>query len=236
MYLTEVVVNESDDNFDWEAYFSPGYAGDIVNRMDPIQVIAAIRKHLKEDKFRMTFVLTRLMKVLLKGSDIKSPRILELGAATGFLSRWLISQYGGSSVLVDKSSASFKAYMDMLDSIKKYITYLNVDLFHLELEERFDLVCSFGLIEHFKDKTEVLAAHKKFTAVDGRVIILVPLDSPLTRVFLEIHPELNLGYRELLTEKEFKKILTRNGLEVLKTEKSWGYSYDFIGAVCRKEG
>lgn len=233
MYLTDVFRNEGNDTFDWENYFSLYSQSEIIHHVDPIQLIAKVRKHLKENSFQLTFTLTRLMRELLKGVDIKKPRILELGAATGFLSRWFLSQYGGSAVLVDKSKASFKAYSDMKDDIKRFITYINEDLFRLKLAETFDLVCSFGLIEHFVDKRGVLAAHKKFAKADGMIVILVPLDSPLTRAFLEVHPELNLGYRELLTEKEFKKILVENGLELVKLKVSQGYCYDFVSALCR---
>jgi SAM-dependent methyltransferase len=233
MYKTEVFKNESSDNFDWETYFSTEHHGDIINRMDPVRMISRLRTHLKEDKFRLSFSLTRLMRELLKGIEIKSPKILELGAATGFLTRWLISEYGGSGVLIDKSKASFRAFNEMRDNLKKHITYQNKDFFHLELEEKFDLICSFGLIEHFVEKQTVLAVHKKFAATNANIIILIPLDSPLTRAFLEVHPELNLGYRELMSCKEFKRILTRNALQVIRMNISQGYCYDFVGAVCR---
>lgn len=233
MYLTDVFKNEGKENFDWEAFFSQSHQREIIHQVDPIRLISKLREHLKENNFQLTFVMSRLMRELLKGNKIKNPKILELGAATGFLTRWLLSQYGGAGVLVDKSKASFKAYTELKDNLKRHIKYINEDLFRLELTETFDLVCSFGLIEHFIDKKGVLAAHKKFTAVNGIIIILVPLDSPLSRAFLELHPELNLGYRELLREKELKKILTENGFEVVMTKVSQGYCYDFVGALCR---
>lgn len=233
MYLTDVFRNEGNETFDWESYFSPDSQSEIIYHVDPRQLISKVREHLKENSFKLTFTLSRLMRELLKGIDIKNPKILELGAATGFLTRWLLSQYGGSGVLVDKSKASFKAYTDLKDNLKRHITYINEDLFRLELAETFDLVCSFGLIEHFVDKRGVLAVHKKFVNADGMIVILVPLDSPLSRTFLEVHPELNLGYRELLTEKEFKKILVENGLDLVKSKVSQGYCYDFVGALCR---
>ena len=232
MYKTEIFKNESKDSFDWETYFLTEYSSGIIDQIDTLRMISRLRMHLKEDKFRFSFSLTRLMRELLKGIEIKSPKILELGAATGFLTRWLIIKYGGSGVLVDKSKASFRIYNAIQDNLKKHITYLNVDLFHLELEEKFDLICSFGLIEHFVDKQAVFAAHKKFAASNANIIILVPLDSPLTRAFLEVHPELNLGYRELLSEKELKRILTRNALHVIRMNISHGYCYDIVGALC----
>ena len=101
----------------------------------------------------------------------------------------------------------------------------------MELAERFDLVCSFGLIEHFIDKRPVLEIHRKFIAPGGVIVIIVPMDTPLTRAFFELHPELNLGYRELLKEKEFKRILTQQGMKILRTQASKGYVYDFLGAL-----
>jgi len=232
MYLTTVYKNEGVENFDWESYFRLESSSEIIDQMDQAKIISILRKHLNEDKFQLAFVMTKFLRDLLKGMEIKSPTILELGAATGFLTRWLISQYGGRGILVDKSNASYEKYMSLKDSLAKYITYLNVDIFEMELHEKFDLVCSFGLVEHFVEKHAVLSVHKKYAAVNGFIIILVPLDSPLTRVFLEIHPELNLGYRELLSEKEFKEILNQNGLRIIRTKISQGYCYDFIGALC----
>jgi cyclopropane fatty-acyl-phospholipid synthase-like methyltransferase len=233
MYVTDVFKNEGSEDFDWEAYFSPEHADKIIQQVDPLQIIANLRKHLQENKFRLTFTLSKLLRKLLAGEEVKSPNILELGAATGLLTRWLVCRYGGTGVLVDKSEASYKKYCEIKDNIKRYLTYITEDIFALELAEEFDLVCSFGLVEHFVDKRDVLAVHRKFVSSRGIIVLLVPLDSPLTRAFLEVHPELNLGYRELLTESEFKKMLTQNGLKVVRTEVSKGYCYDFVGALCR---
>lgn len=234
MYHTKITKNESRDNFDWESFFTPGHLQEIIHQMDIVQMVLHLREHLKEDKFRLTFVMNRLIRSLLRDIEPNKPHILELGAATGFLTRYLLNQYGGSGVLVDKSPASFQAFNRMHDSLKKNITYRQEDIFNLELEKTFNLVCSFGLIEHFPDKEAVLGIHKKFTADNGYMLILIPLDSPLSRTFSEIHPELNLGYRELLTEKELKDLLIANGLNVLRIQASQGYVYDFVGAVCQE--
>jgi SAM-dependent methyltransferase len=236
MYKTKIWDETDNTDFNWERFFALENTSfnEILERIDAPQMICDLRKILEENKFRMAFTLNKVMRRLLKGIEIKqNPRILELGAATGFLARYLIDRYEGSGVLVDNSHSAYKAYLSMQDNNKKYIAYMIQDLFKLDLEETFDLVCSFGLIEHFKDKQEVVAAHKKFLAPEGFIIVLVPLDTPLSRVFLEMHPELNVGYRELLTEKELSDLLTQNQLQVIRTQISSGYSYDFVGAVCR---
>jgi SAM-dependent methyltransferase len=233
MYITTVWNGEKGNDFDWDAFFSEELQGDILKKIDPKAMFAMLRKHLSENKFKMTFALSKVMRELLNALPVKqNPRILELGAATGFLSRWLIGKYGGEGVLVDNNRSSYDAFTAMNDPLKSKFTYLLEDLFTLELDEAFDIVCSFGLVEHFPCKQKVMEAHTKFVSGDGFVIILVPMDTPLTRAFLEVHPELNLGYRELMTEKELKKMLNDAGLNILKTGVSFGYSYDFAGAVC----
>lgn len=233
MIKTAIYNANKNEEFDWEAYFSTGARG-IMHQQEPQQVISRINEHLKENKFRMTLALSRVMCYLLKDLEPEKPRILELGAATGVLTRWMLTQYGGSGVLVDNSNASYEAYNAMRDDLKKDITYIKADLFKLELEKHFDLVCSFGLVEHFKEKKAVIDVHKKFVSPTGIIVIIVPLDSPLTRTFFEVHHELNLGYRELLTRREFSDSLVKQGMKVIRTKISRGYSYDFVGAVCYK--
>lgn len=236
MYITRAIKNNccEHDDFNWESYFSMAKTGEIVKQIDASQIVSNLRQHLTEDKFRMTLALSKVMRALFRGIPIAKPRVLELGAATGFLTRWLISQYGGSGVLVDRSENAYHAFLSMKDSFCKTVTYINEDIFRVEPEGTFDLVCSFGLIEHFKEKTPVIDIHKKFAAPNGYILILVPLDTLLTRIFFEVRVELNFGYRELLTQKEFKAVLVGEDLEVMEVAASQGYSYDFAGAVCRK--
>ena len=233
MYLTKRYDCENDEDFDWQLYFSRKDTTEIVEHQDLRDMLINARNLLQENKFQLVISLNKVMNNLLSRTGLNSPQILELGAATGVLARWLISQYGGNGVLVDKNESSFNAYNSLKDVNKQFITYLKQDIFTLKLEEKYDVVCSFGLIEHFKEKTEILHYHKKFLNENGIVIIGVPMDSKLTRVFFEVHPELNLGYRELLTKKDLTKILNDAHLEVIKTEVSIGYCYDFMIALCR---
>jgi 2-polyprenyl-3-methyl-5-hydroxy-6-metoxy-1,4-benzoquinol methylase len=236
MYITKVIDGNGQKPFDWETYFSQQSRDEteIVKIMDLESTVKNLRKHLREDMTLMVFTLGKMMLRLMEGFDFKKPEILELGAATGFLTKWLLGQCGGSAVLVDKSEASYRAFVSKGGYLTKAITYLIEDVFTLNLEKKFDIVCSFGLIEHFPDKTGIIEVHKKFVKDSGIMIILVPLDTPLSRAFFEVHPELNLGYRELLTKNELYDILSRHHLEVVKAQESQGYTYDYFGVLCKK--
>lgn len=236
MYITKVINGKGKKPFDWETYFSQQSPDEteIVKIMDLENTVKSLRKHLREDLTLMVFTLGKMMLRLMEGFDFKKPEILELGAATGFLTKWLLGQCGGSGVLVDKSEASYKAFVAKGGYLTKSITYLIEDVFTLNLEKKFDIVCSFGLIEHFPDKTRIIDVHKKFIKDSGIMIILIPLDTPLSRAFFEVHPELNLGYRELLTKNELCDFLSHYHLQVVRTQESHGYTYDYLGALCKK--
>ena len=235
MYITKICQNGGHGNFDWGKYFSQQSPEEMLKNVDPVKMVENLRSHLREDASLMVFSLGKMMLKLLEDLDFKDPEILELGAATGLLTKWLLSQYAGKAVLVDKSENSYKAFSSKAGHLKKSMSYLLQDVFTLELDKTFDIVCSFGLVEHFPDKTDILALHKKFVRQSGKIIILVPLDTPLSRAFFEVHPEKNLGYRELLTPTEVNDFLKRANLEVMKSQISTGYAYDYIGVLCGTE-
>ncbi|WP_257453438.1 class I SAM-dependent methyltransferase [Archangium lipolyticum] len=233
MYLTKINAQPVDGNFDWNGYFSARQHESILEGIECRGLLESVRAMLAEDNAVLTLSLTRVLRALLKDTPLAKPRILELGAATGYLTRWLLHRYGGHATLVDNSPGSHAAYLAVQDPVKEHIDYVRSDLFALDLPREFDLTCSFGLIEHFADKREVLAAHRRFMKEGGRSLVVIPLDTKLTRVFYEVHPEQNLGYRELLTIPELKAALTDAGFEVLGVEVSQGFAYDYAAALCR---
>lgn len=236
MYVTKIAAEPPQGNFDWSMFFSDKDSRRALDYLDARQVLENLRRILKENDFDFTLSNTRMLRSVLKGIDLKDKRIVELGAATGFLTRWLINEYGGRGVLVDSNEAAHEAFKKVKDSAKEKIEYRIGDIFNMPLE-KFDVVCSFGLIEHFKDKTDVIRIHRDMVADGGIALILVPMDSKLSRAFYEVHPELNLGYRELWSESELVDLLRQNGFDVVRSERSFGYAYDFVAAVCtvRKE-
>ncbi len=236
MYITRN--NIEINKFDWNEYFNnnlkESLPDEITSKLDFNQFFYNVRNILREDAYVMSFTLSKVIKKLLNYKEFESnPRILELGAGTGFLTRLLLTLYGGTGVLVDNCKGSFEAYNKVQDEINEKITYVLHDIFTVNFMEKFDVVCSFGLIEHFKDKNKVLSVHKRFLNENGLLIIIVPLDTRLSRIFFESHPEINLGYRELLTKNEVLEELKACNLDPIDNEVSSGYAYDFIAVLCR---
>ncbi|WP_019912678.1 SAM-dependent methyltransferase [Paenibacillus sp. HW567] len=219
--------------FNWDEYFMKLKNGE-APAFDVESYFYNVRGLLSENAHLLALVLGNVLRKLLRGIQIQpEPRILELGAGTGFLTRLLLTMYGGSGALVDNCRTSFEAYNRIKDKSENRITYQLEDLFALKVAEPFDLVCSFGLIEHFKEKQEILSIHKEHCHPDGYLILIVPMDSFLTRVYYEVHPEINLGYRELLTKKTALEQIQTSGLQPIRAEVSQGYVYDFLTVLCR---
>lgn len=234
MYITRNMLPARGEDFDWSSYFAGDGARELMGQSNPLELMLYIRELLGESRPQFTYVVTRMLRTLLRGIDLNGKRVLELGAGTGFLTRWLVHQHEMSGMLVDNNAEARRAFDAMDDDTKQKISYVMADLFEYQTSQPYDVVCSFGVIEHFKDKTDVLRAHENHLADDGHVVLLVPMDSPLSRVYYEVYPELNLGYRELWNVKDFKQILTGYGFDIVTIETSRGYSYDMMGAVCRR--
>jgi 2-polyprenyl-3-methyl-5-hydroxy-6-metoxy-1,4-benzoquinol methylase len=235
MYITPLPEQQTED-FDWHTYFTSPTPPSLPSNFNAGEILDKARRHIKEDPVRITFVLTVLLRNLLKNIPIKkNPKILELGAGTGFLSRWLLEKYGGSATLVDNNISSYEAFK-ALESENHYdIEYVVDDIFAHQTTKEYDIICSFGLVEHSKDKHDIIKVHQRYLHAEGHAIILVPFDSVLSRVYWEIYPELNLGYRELLSEMDVINMFTQNGLKLLKMEKSHGHSYDIIAGIGKSE-
>jgi len=235
MYKTESILNLNNESFDWNKFFDSQNIEKYLNQSDFKRIVLELRQHFNEKKANMTFVLGKMLLNIFSNISIVNPNILELGAGIGFLSRFLLNYIGGNSLLVDNCDGAYKRFLDIGTSLNRNLKYHQEDIFNLKLEQKYDIICSFGLIEHFSDKRKILDAHKKYLTDKGYILLLVPLDTILSRVYWIIHPEKNFGYRELLTTDEVKQIVKENGLKLIKYSVSNNYSYDFIAVLCQAE-
>lgn len=233
MFVTKDYMNQK-EGFDWSRYFGHGDDSAILETIDYKSLFFTLRTYLKEDDTRMGFVMYKLLKEIFAENKIKSPKILEIGAATGFLTRSLLTMFGGEGKLVDQNTASRDRFNELKETDKKNISYILSDLFTLSTDERFDIVCSFGLVEHFVDKKDVTLVHANFLKTNGKVLIIAPLDTPLSRAYFELNPELNLGYRELMTKDELVNSVRDANLKIINIAYSYAYCYDFVAVLCEK--
>lgn len=174
------------------------------------------------------FVHFKKYKKLLKGIQLRNPRLLELGAGTGVIPQKLILLYGGSAVLVDNNLKAYDLFQQFrLEKLD--VKYLVEDIFNLQFQDKFDIVCSDGLLEHFFDKKRVLELHKKAVKPNGYIIIFVPHDSIIFRQLNKGGPK--CGSEELFKMDDLISVCKINGLKVINTV---AYFFE-IGVLCKKD-
>jgi len=126
---------------------------------------------LVDDNFSYSRIFYKLSEDLPAGSTS-----IELGGFPGKFSvffkkflKWrptLLDYYFDEVVFNDMIECNSLAESD----IKVIVS----DLFAVEPTEKYDLVASFGLVEHFKDLEQILRAHMKFMNYGGRILIIIP--------------------------------------------------------------
>lgn len=149
-------------------------------------------------------------------------KAIELGGYPGSFSIYLTKYCGANATLLD-----FIVDRQIVESLLKTntlqpnaVTLIEADVFSYKPEIAYDLVCSFGFIEHFTDLEEVVANHLKFLRPDGLLLMTLPnfrgVNGLLKKIFdpeiLALH---NLATMDLVL---LRNVLSRFGMKDIRVE------------------
>jgi SAM-dependent methyltransferase len=101
-------------------------------------------------------------------------RVLEIGCAGGEYLCYFAKHFGFQPFGVDYSDEIRKTAELFEFNGQPRPTLIQEDFFKWQTEERFDVVCSFGFIEHFDDPGIVIQKHVDLLAPGGKLIITLP--------------------------------------------------------------
>lgn len=172
----------------------------------------------------------------------RDPDIVFFGAEAGWEALLVQSLFGagGKVLLIDAEPAAYERYLHspeerriraprgfpdrelVLRRDRARIEYLQADYFDVQRDRSFDVGIDWGIIEHYDDarKLDVMRNFQRFLREDGIEISSCPRDTYAVRYFYWLfRDELNFGYRELMTLREFVAQLERGGYEVVATAK-----------------
>jgi SAM-dependent methyltransferase len=101
--------------------------------------------------------------------------VIELGCAPGLILKELYLLRPAHNYFgIDYSLEGLAITREFLEENGIKAELIHADIRTYVPDRRYDLVVSFGLVEHFDDPVRILEAHKKFVAEDGLVIVSVP--------------------------------------------------------------
>lgn len=155
---------------------------------------------------------------LLKGVDLSGGTILDLGCGHARTTMAIMHRFGARSL----TGVDFCE--EALESVKRRrgdlaVRTIHSDLMSLDLDERFDLVFSAYVAEHFWGdlRLPAIQQHARFAKEGGHVLIIVPGPSFLSRA---VNAACNTpsGINQVnFTRVEIKNLFTRAGLRVVGT-------------------
>jgi len=187
---------------------------------------------------RFLWAIWKAYEGLLEGISFDKPvKIVELGCGTGYHTLQMTGMYPAAKVtLVDFNAAVIEDTERRMSSLQCQKEFLLRDLFGLELEERYDIVHSQGLLEHYtpEEQGELIRLHRDLLAPGGIALILVPTPSLSYRLWRGLLEKLNLWIypdETAITREDFTAALEGNGLEILKMKRCHLIE---LGAVCRR--
>jgi 2-polyprenyl-3-methyl-5-hydroxy-6-metoxy-1,4-benzoquinol methylase len=172
---------------------------------------------------------------LLRGISLNTS--LELGCGSGILTKYLMREKVDTALLVDYSE---KALSVAKKNLKGHngVRFLKENILDLDLKQRFDLVQSQGLIEHYKgeQQIEIIKKHIQFVRDRGFLLLVVPRVSRMYMLWRLCGSIVNggswvFGYEEPIDPLWLEKIVSDFGLDLIR-EKRFCIEY---GGLWKKE-
>lgn len=147
--------------------------------------------------------LNRAFRVAFSAIDTRSSNLIEIGAGASQWLPWLHEDYAFNVSGIDYSQEGCSRAREILRKAGVSGDIYMGDMFSPPpwLINRFDVACSFGLVEHFVDTAEAIRACSRFVRPGGVVVTLIPnmaglngfFQRMLNRSVFETHVPLTLA-------------------------------------------
>lgn len=206
----------TENHFDWDLYyrFKDQRERFWRERVDSDSaMLARASEHLSAFQ-RSVATTLRLL------AGVKEPLVLDVGLSSEQLDRAILTKTQGQVVVLDVQAEAARSYEGAFGGRGTFVLG-DVITFARDATHggAYDLVYSIGLLEHFPDKSDILAAHIRLAKPGGLVLIYVPIDTEANRALTGMAADWeNFGYRELLTPEELGRACADPALEILQIE------------------
>ncbi|WP_276359918.1 class I SAM-dependent methyltransferase [Daejeonella sp. H1SJ63] len=120
------------------------------------------------------YLFHQQLEEIVKKQQIKTA--IELGGFPGYYSIFLTKYLGVKTTLFDYfiHPGILKKVLNKNGLQESDITVIENDIFQYKPEQKYDLVLSCGLIEHFKDTKDIIERHLEFLNPGGTLFITLP--------------------------------------------------------------
>lgn len=143
-------------------------------------------------------------KYLPRNSDFK---FLEIGCSPG---RWLIyfnKEFNYQITGIEYTEIGAKLSRDNLAASDITGNVFNEDVFETSLsKENFDIVFSYGFLEHFQDSENIIKTHWNFLKKGGYMILIIPnFKNSINYIIQRLIDRDNIKKHKLISAKKLKE-------------------------------
>ncbi len=160
-----------------------------------------------------------LWEKLTSKVNVEGKQILELGSGSGIFCYLAMKEKAKSVTLLDNSAEAMKVARSLFDN-NENVTFVEDNIFDFRPENKYDIVMSNGVIEHFKGEAffDCLSAHRK--ASSGLVVIMCPASPHYNNIRVKYRRCRKLyGYQKPVSVEEMSFAFKKCGLKVKTIER-----------------
>lgn len=162
------------------------------------------------------YLFHKELSQLVKQGEVKTA--IELGGFPGYYTIFLKKHLGVQACLLDYfvHPAIIEDLCSVNEVDPREIQIIETDLFTYQPREKYDLVLSCGLIEHFKDTQDIISRHIAFLKPGGTLFITLPNFRGFNGWIQKAFDRSNYEKHEIacMDPELLKKIIQDLGLEV----------------------
>ncbi len=157
---------------------------------------------------------------------------LEIGCVPGTFLAYICKKFGyfPEGIDFDKKTIEITSQTLKNNGLNDFKIYQE-DFNKWEAKKRYDLVCSFGFVEHFNNPKEIIKKHLKLLKKRGTLIIEIPNLSGLTGFFYRLvdKPTLKKHNVDIMNLDFFKEVAKENNLKInyLGYYGSWNFQWGY---------
>lgn len=174
-----------------------------------------INKFLIKLNIKGNYYLNYCIYVFLKKINIKKESLLEIGCGGGKLAS-LMSKVCKKIYLLDKSSNAIKL-AKFVNKGKSNLSFVKEDIFKFKPRQKFDIVISLGLVEHFSQSKifELIKKHLELVNDSGLVLIGVPAYTAFHVTYAQRNIS-HYGYQDIKAEFVMEEYLKSQNFKYKK--------------------
>lgn len=166
-------------------------------------------KWAEVNEVNFDFMTLYIFEKMAAAASFYKKRVLELGCGTGRLS-YLALKNGAAHVTLVDSSFKATALAQSLFAAEdpQQFAIIQSDIFEYGTNDRYDLVFSSGLIEHFQGTDRARIVKKHLDMSSAGCLIIHPSDTLYASVFNRLPQAIKLyGFQQSFSENEISSYL-----------------------------